>query len=157
MKGSFQFVALSIEQFVSLFDKNDAELRALGIRRLRVDAKPGYPCRVSLVDAEVGETVLLTPYTHHDVLSPYRASGPIFVRTSARTATPAAGQIPTMFAHRLLSVRAYDEQAMMVDAKVASGSELGVSIEGLFSDSRVTYLHIHNAGPGCYNCRVIRA
>ena len=88
MKASFQLVALPSEQFASLFRQSDAELQARGIRRMLVDAKPGYPCRVSLMDAEVGESVLLIPYTHHDVSSPYRASGPIFVRAGATTATP---------------------------------------------------------------------
>ena len=157
MKTSFQFVALPSEQFASLFRQSDAELQTRGIRRMVVDAKPGYPCRVSLMDAEVGESVLLIPYTHHDVSSPYRASGPIFVRAGARTATPSVGEIPVMFRHRVLSLRAYDAQAMMVEAKVINGAELETNIVGFFSDTRVTYLHIHNAGPGCYNCRVTPA
>jgi hypothetical protein len=33
--------------------------------------------------------VLLLPFTHHDVSSPYRAAGPIFVRRGVKTATPA--------------------------------------------------------------------
>jgi hypothetical protein len=155
MKESFRFEALPFERFASLFEQSDAELQTRGIRRML--AKPGYPCRVSLMDAEIGETVLLVPYTHHDVSSPYRASGPIFVRAGARTATPDVGEIPTMFAHRLLSVRAYDADAMMVDATVAHGSELQPTIGSLFADDRIAYLHVHNAGPGCYNCRVIRA
>ena len=157
MKTSFQFVALPSEQFASLFRQSDAELQTRGIRRMLVDAKPGYPCRVSLMDAEVGESVLLIPYTHHDVSSPYRASGPIFVRAGARAATPSVGEIPVMFRHRVLSLRAYDAQAMMVSAKVINGAELETNIVGFFSDTRVTYLHIHNAGPGCYNCRVTPA
>lgn len=157
MTTSFRFVALPSEQFASLFSQSDGELQTLGIRRMLVDAKPGYPCRVSLMDAEVGESVLLTPYTHHDVSSPYRASGPIFVRAGARTATPSVGEIPAMFWHRLLSIRAYDASTMLVGAKVINGSELEANIVGWFSNNRVSYLHIHNAGPGCYNCRVIRA
>lgn len=121
-----------------------------------VDEKPGYPCRVSLADAEVGETVLLVPFTHHDVSSPYRASGPIFVREGATTANPRAGEIPTMFRHRLLSIRGYDADAMMVSAEVVDGTDLEDNIRRLFADETVEYLHIHNARPGCYNCRVVR-
>ena len=88
-------VALPSERFASLFDRSDAELQILGIRRTLVDTKPGYPCRVSLMDAEIGESVLLIPYTHHDVSSPYRASGPIFVRAGARTsASRSPARIP---------------------------------------------------------------
>jgi len=157
MSGAFQIVALPQEQFAPLWSKGDAELETMGIRRMIVDEKPGFPCRVSLADAEVGETVLLLPFVHHDVSSPYRASGPIFVRRSAGTAKPAAGEIPVMFRHRLLSVRAYDAGAMMVGAAVVKGGELEDSIGRLFADEHVSYLHVHNASPGCYNCRVVRA
>lgn len=156
MGQSFRFVALPSEPFEPLFGRSDAELAAAGARRMVVNEKPGFPCRVSLVDAEVGETVLLLPFTHHDVTSPYRGSGPIFVRRGARTATPGVDEIPTMFEHRLLSVRAYDGTAMMVGADVVNGGELDGTIRRLFADDHVSYLHVHNARPGCYNCRVVR-
>jgi uncharacterized protein DUF1203 len=157
MKNSFRFVALPAEQFAPLFDQSDAELQAAGARRLLVDEKPGFPCRVSLVDAEVGETVLLLPFTHHDVPTPYRASGPIFVRREARTAQPSVDEVPVMFRHRLLSIRAYDRAAMLVGAQVLPGAELEAAIQQLFVNGTASTLHIHNAGPGCYNCSVVRA
>jgi len=157
MNASFRLIALPSEQFATLFSHSNAELQAMGARRLTVDENPGYPCRVSLVDGGVGETVLLVPFTHHDVSSPYRASGPIFVRSGARTANPAAGEIPAMLRHRLLSIRGYDTAAMMVAAEVVNGSDLEDTIRRLFANEQVSYLHIHNARPGCYNCRVVRA
>ncbi len=157
MDDSFQFIALGSEQFEPLFSQSDVALEAMGARRMIVDEKPGVPCRVSLADAEVGETVILLPFTHHDVDSPYRASGPIFARRSARTAKVAVGEVPAMFRHRLLSLRAYDAAAMLVGAEVVEGSQLEVAIRDLFCDDSVDYLHVHNAKPGCYNCLVVRA
>lgn len=157
MPGSFQLVALQYDLFASLFDVADDELEAMGARRVVVDEKPGFPCRVSLEDAEIGETALLLPFMHHEVWSPYRASGPIFVRKGVRTAHPAAGEIPLMFRHRLLSVRAYDDASMMTGADVVEGVRLEESIAKFFSRDDVSYLHLHNAKPGCYNCRVVRA
>lgn len=156
MASAFQLIALPHERFAPLFDKNDAELRALGARRQTVDEKPGFPCRVSLADGEVDETVLLLQFTHHDVSSPYRASGPIYVRQGVRTATPAVNEIPVMFRHRLLSLRGYDSAAMLIAADVVNGSELEDAIHRFFADESVRYLHIHNAKPGCYNCSVSR-
>lgn len=153
----FQLIPLSIERFGSLLTQSDEELRTIGARRMVVDKKPGYPCRVSLVDAEPGEEILLVPFTHHDVVSPYRASGPIFVRVDAQTIKLDVGEIPAMLRFRLLSIRAYDAADMMVSAEVLQGSELEEHIWRLFGDKRVEYLHIHNARPGCYNCRVERA
>lgn len=157
MSASFQLIALRDQQFAPLFRQDDAELQAMGARRMIVHEKPGTPCRVSLADAEIGETVVLLPFTHHDVSSPYRASGPIFVRRGAMTANPAPGEIPVMFRHRLLSVRGYDAAAMLIAVDVVDGTDLEKSIGRLFANETVTYLHIHNAGPGCYNCRVERA
>lgn len=157
MNTSFRLIALPSGQFEPLFDRSDTELQAMGAKRMIADEKPGFPCRVSLADAEVGETVLLLPFAHHDVSSPYRASGPIFVRRGVRTAIPAIGEIPIMFRHRLLSIRAYDATAMMMGAEVVNGEKLADTIRHLLTNEGVSYLHVHNAGPGCYNCRVARA
>ena len=88
----------------------------MGARLMLADAEPGFPCRVSLEDAKVGETVLLLPYTHHDVGSPYRASGPVFVRRHAAEARLGPGEVPQMLRHRLLSVRAYDAVGFSCEA-----------------------------------------
>ena len=157
MQIPFQLVPLPIERFASLLTQGDEELRTIGVRRMVVDKKPGYPCRVSLVDAEPAEEVLLIPFAHHDVASSYRASGPIFVRVNAQTVKLEVDEIPTMLRSRLLSIRAYDSAAMMVGADVVMGSELEEQIWRFFGDNRVEYLHVHNARPGCYNCRVDRA
>jgi hypothetical protein len=157
MTTSFQFVGLPSDHFAPLFDQSDDALRALGARRMTADHKPGFPCRVSLADAEVGEIVILLSFEHHGVDSPYRASGPIFVRAGALTAMPAAGEVPIMFRHRLLSLRVYDQDGMMVGAEVVAGTELEPAIERQFADTTVSYLHLHNAQPGCFNCAVVRA
>jgi hypothetical protein len=157
MDTDFRIVALPAEAFEPFFRMGDAELQAAGGRRVVADEKPGFPCRVSLADAEVGETVLLLPFTHHDVATPYRASGPVYVRSGAAPARPEVGEIPQMLQHRLLSIRAYDEAAMLVGADVAEGRDLEATIRRLFADPSARYLHVHNARPGCYNCRVVRA
>ena len=156
MRTDFQFVALPIERFTHLFSMNSAEIAALGARRMTVDANPGFPCRVSLTDAPVSERVILTHFKHHEVNSPYQAAGPIFVREMAQTAKPEVNEIPVMFNHRLLSVRGYDESAMMKDAKVVEGRALEETIRNFFTNEAISYLHIHNAAPGCFNCTVQR-
>ena len=156
MRTDFQFVALPIEQFTRLFSMTDAELASLGARRMIVDADPGFPCRVSLMDAPVGERVILTHFQHHQANSPYQSTGPIFVREMADTAKPGVNEIPRMFNHRLLSVRAYDEAAMMKTARVVEGNELEETIRNFFTNGAISYLQIHNAAPGCFNCTVQR-
>lgn len=155
--SDFQVVALPSDRFSSLIGADEEVLRSHGARRLVVDQFPGYPCRVSLTDASVGETVLLLSYAHHDVDSPYRASGPIFVREQGTTARPGAGEIPEMLARRLLlSVRAYDADAWLVGCEVVPGRELEPIVRTFFADEKVQYLHVHNARPGCYLAQIVR-
>lgn len=157
MSAGFRVRGLDAAQFASWFAMDDAGLAQAGAARIRADAHPGYPCRVSLEDARVGETVLALNWPHHDALSPYRASGPIFVREGAGAADLPAGEIPPVFAGRLLSVRAYDDRGWMVAAEITDGEAAAKVFEVLLDRPGVAFLHVHNAGPGCYSCRVERA
>jgi hypothetical protein len=140
-----------------LFGASAETLATFGIERRVVDCKPGFPCRISLRDAEPGETVLLLNYEHQPANSPYRASHAIFIREHAEQARPAIDEIPDVLSLRLLSVRAFDRAGMMVDADVVAGAELRPVLERLLAMPEVDYLHLHNAKPGCYAARAERA
>ena len=154
---NFRIHALPVEPFAADFSRDDEALRERGIRRVVADDRPAYPCRVSLQDACEGERLVLLPHLHHDVDTPYRASGPIYVREAAVQAQPVIGEVPALLRSRLLSLRAYDARGMMVWADVVPGSELESGIAQLFAIERSAYLHVHYAKPGCYACRVERA
>ena len=153
---NFQVIALDAAQFAPLHALDDETLAARGIVRRVVPEDGGVPCRVSLEDARSGERVLLLPFVHHDVPTPYHASGPIYVRENARTARLEPGEIPAMLEKRLLSLRAYDDSHMLKESDVVEGKVLRAAIERAFADETVAYLHLHNARPGCFNCAVER-
>ena len=152
----FQITALSADEFSHLFGQDDETLARHGARRMTVDVKPGYPCRVTLEDAEPGESVLLVNYEHLAVDTPYRSAHAVFVREGATTCPPITNRIPEQLTIRLLSIRAFDADGMMVDADVVHGEESEPVIRRLLDKPRVDYLHIHNAKPGCYAARVDR-
>ncbi len=153
----YQFSALDIDQFSHLFGQDQQALARQGVQRVVADNKPGYPCRVSLQDAEVGETVLLMNYEHQPAQTPFRSSHAIFVREQATQAVPDRNEVPGMFRHRLLSVRAFDASGMMIDADVIEGERLEALLGRMLANDVVDYLHIHNAKLGCYAARVDRA
>lgn len=154
---SFRIHALPRDLFSPLFALPDDALHARDIRRVVADGRPVYPCRVSLQDAGEGERLLLLPHAHHVVDTPYRASGPVYVREAAVEATPDVGEVPALLRTRLLSLRAYDARGMMVWADVRPGTELEAGLDELFALERTDYVHLHYAKPGCYACRAVRA
>ncbi len=154
---SFVVSALPAEPFGPLFSLSDEALAARGAVRRTVDAKPGFPCRVSLEDAEPGETVLLLNYEHQSADTPFRASHAIYVREGAPRAELAKNEVPTLFRHRIMSLRAFDDAGMMRAAEVAPGESLEPAVERLLAKPEVAYLHAHYAGMGCYAARIDRA
>jgi hypothetical protein len=77
MQTPFIIKPLSHNTFSHLMQLSQQELAEHHAKWITVDSNPGYPCRVSLAEAEIGERVLAIPFYHHDVDSPYRALGPI--------------------------------------------------------------------------------
>ena len=144
-------------RFAPLFDLDEAELATRDMRWMTVDQPVGFPCRLTLEDAPVGERVLLLPYMHQEGRSPYRASGPIFVRRGIAERHRVANELPPYLTRRLLSIRAYDSADSMVDAEVVEGAAAAPLIVRLFANADVRYLHIHFAKRGCYACRVDRS
>jgi len=151
---SFRISGLPLAPFAPLFGLSDAELAARGVVRRVADKRPGFPCRVSLVDAEPGETVLLLNYEHLPVETPYRSRHAIYVRENATEAHLAPGEVPELLRTRLLSLRAFDQTGMMRDADVVHGSEVEPIIEHMLTQPDVAYIHIHNAKPGCFAARI---
>jgi len=155
---SFRITGLKFADFAALIALPEAELLEHNARRVVADRAPGFPCRVSLIDAHPGERVLLVNWEHLPVRSPYRSRHAIYVRENARDACCEVGEVPPVLRHRLLSVRAFTAEGMMVDADVAEGrQELVPLIARLLSPPQVAYLHVHNARAGCYAARVDRA
>jgi hypothetical protein len=127
------------------------------VRRVIADASPGFPCRRCLRDAEPGEELLLLAYDPFLGTSPYRQAGPVFVHTTAcapHGSLALTDGVPDQLARRLLSVRAFDAGHMMLDAVVTPGTALVDVAERLFTRGGVAYLHVHNAGPGCFAARI---
>lgn len=152
----FQIHALPMCDFEHLFKMSDKDLQAHRAMRITADSKPGYPCRVSLEEAEIGEELVLANHAHRAENTPYRATHAIYVRKIAEQATPGPSQVPKVLACRLLSIRGFDKDHLMKRADVVEGSELGDNLDALFGDPAIEYVHIHNAKQGCFAARATR-
>src|SRR4249919_1275324 len=94
IRMSYVVRGLDPAPFQPLFGLSDDELTERGIVRMTVTEKPSFPCRVSLVDRDLGEQVLLLNHTSHDVANPYRASHAIFVTEGAEQAAEYIDEVP---------------------------------------------------------------
>ena len=153
---SFRITGLAPDAFAPLFDLDDAELAARGIERRVVNAYPGYPDRIGLDDAPLGETVLLLNHAHHDADTPFRATHAIYVRRDAPRCD-VIDEVPPALRRRVLSLRGFDARGYLVDADLASGEGIEAKIEALLANPRIDHLDAHYAKPGCFAARVERA
>lgn len=154
---SYVVTGLPAEEFAPLFGLSDEELKTRGVVSKTANAKPGYPCRVTLEDAEPGERVLLFNYESHKVQTPYRSSYAIYVREYAREAKTFVNELPPVMKGRPIALRIFDADGMLIGADMDMGSDLASKIERAFENPKTAYLHAHNAMHGCFAAEIRRA
>lgn len=154
---SYVVTGLSPERFAPLFGQSDAALAKQGVIRVRADAKPGYPCRITLEDAEPGETLLLLNHVDHAVATPYRNAYAIYVREGAVAAKRFEDALPPVFANRPIALRGYDGEGMLRGATLALSGDAAARIAELFARPEIAYIHAHNAAHGCFAARIDRS
>jgi hypothetical protein len=157
MSAALRIHALPVEVAAAVRAGRGDDLGNRDLRPVVCDSHPGFPCRVCLEDAAIGERLLLFSYSPFAAAAPYRAIGPIFVHERACTPFAWRGEVPELLRRRLLSVRAMDGAGRMVAADVCPGAELDDLAGRLLADDAVAELHVHNARPGCFACRITRA
>lgn len=91
--------------------------------RVVVSKSNSAPDCIDLRDSLPGGTVLLLNREYLVTNSPDRGRHAIFVREGAMQTFNSAGEMPECMRHRLLSLRAFDEMGMMIDADVCEGAE----------------------------------
>ncbi len=79
------------------------------------------------------------------------------MREGATQAYNRVDEVPEVMRRRLLSVRGFDYNDMMIEADVIDGKYLEGVIQVLFANPNVAYIHVHNARRGCYAGRIDRA
>lgn len=153
---SFRITGLPPDAFQPLFALDDAQLAARGIEKRIVTAVPGFPDRIGLEDAPVGETVLLLNHVHHDAHTPFRASHAIYVRRGVAR-FDGVDTLPGALRGRVLSLRGFDARGYLVAAELAAEGEAEARIHAMLADPGIDHLDAHYARPGCFAARIERA
>ena len=153
---TYRITGLDPAPYKPLFGLPDVELAKRGIVRMTVTEKPSFPCRVSLTDRDLGESVLLLNHVSHDVANPYRASHAIFVTEGADAAAEYVDRVPPVFETRVLSLRGFNRDGMMAAAILTQPGEAEAGIRQLFANPEIETIHAHNATRGCFSAKIER-
>jgi hypothetical protein len=154
---TFRIRGLDPAAFSDFRAMDELSLEAMGSRRYVINEANAAPCRITLEDAEIGETVLLLGWHHQKALTPYNQNGPIFVRQDAETAWDSLAAIPPSLERRLLSVRGFDRNGYMIDAEIVEGPRLTEQIATFWANDQILYLQAHFARRGCFAATIKRA
>ena len=148
---NYRITGLSQAPFRHLFGLTDDTLAAHSVKRYTPAAGEAFPDRIALSDAPAGQSVLLVNYVHQPADTPYRASHAIFVREDTHDRFDAINQIPPMLLTRVISLRAFGVDHMLVD-----GDALEAPIQNLLANPDTAYIQAHFAKQGCYAARIER-
>jgi Protein of unknown function (DUF1203) len=120
------------------------------------DSKPGFPCRVTLEDAEPGESLILFHHVSHDVTTPFRSAYAIYVREGAAGPACYVDEPPPVFAGRALGLRGFDAEGMLRGALLALPGKADAGIRALLDRPEIATIHAHNAAAGCFAAKIVR-
>lgn len=153
---AYRIAGLDPRQFEPYFAMSEADLS--GRRALRTVAKAnrGFPCRVSLRDADEGDELLLVNHVNHEVETPYRNAFAIYVRKDASEAAEYVNECPPVFEGRPIALRGYDADGMLADARLALPGEADPAIRALLENPVIAHIDAHNAAHGCFSARIER-
>ncbi len=153
---TYRITGIDPSPYRHLYGLTDEELESRGILRMTVTDKPSFPCRVSLTDRDIGESVLLLNHVSHDVANPYRASHAIFITEGAEEAAEYVDEVPPVFGPRVLSLRGFDKHGMLAEAILTQPGEADAGIRALFAHPEIETFHAHNATRGCFAAKIER-
>jgi hypothetical protein len=153
---TYRIEGLPSSAYAGLLGLDDRELAERGARRVTADSRPGFPCRVTLEDAEPGESLILFNHVSHDVDTPFRSAYAIYVREQAGGPAAYVDETPPVFEGRTLSLRGFDGEGMLRGATLASPGEADAKIRDLFERPEIAEIHAHNAAAGCFAAKIVR-
>jgi hypothetical protein len=153
---AYRIEGLPQEIYAGLLGLQTEELFRRNARRVRADSKPGFPCRVTLEDAEPGESLILFNHVSHDVPTPFRSAYAIYVREKAEAPACFVDETPPVFAGRALGLRGFDSEGMLRGALLALPGEADARIRALFERPEIATIHAHNAAAGCFAAKIVR-
>lgn len=153
---TFRITGIDPAPWWHLTQLSDDELPAHNARRMIANSKPGFPCRMTLEDAEPGESLLLVGHRIERPGSPYQFEYAIFLREQADAAAIYDDRVPPVIETRRVAMRGFDESGLVAQVELAEPGDGEQVIRAMLEDSTIAYIDVHNVIAGCFAARVER-
>ena len=153
---TYSIKGLNPQDFTPFFALSDAALRGHRARRVTATANRGFPCRVSLRDANEGDSLLLIHHVNHDVDTPFRNAYAIYIRADAHEPGYFVDEVPPVMESRTMALRGYSSTGLLEEADIAIPGQADETIRHMLENTQIAYIDAHNAAPGCFAARVTR-
>jgi hypothetical protein len=114
------------------------------------------PCRHCLRITKPGEHLIVFAYQPFTIGGPYAEVGPVFVHAAPCEAYAHCDIFPEDFRKRILTMRGYNAEGTIETAELSEAGNPEATIERLFSNERVSFIHVRNPAWGCYDFRIDR-
>jgi len=119
------------------------------------------PCRSCLRQFKTGERRIVFSYSPNPIANPYNETGPIYIHADECEPYKDADVFPPEVENgRIkfpLAFRAYNKNGMMIDGLLPNGERPGETIEALFENENIAFVHVRNRQVGCFIAHVDRA
>ena len=114
------------------------------------------PCRHCLRLSAPGERVILVAYRPFETGGPYAEIGPVFIHEDPCPAYEERRCFPADFRMRVMTMRGYNEGGTIEAAELSEAGRPEATLERLFANERVRFVHVRNPAWGCYDFQVER-
>ena len=114
------------------------------------------PCRHCLRITKPGEDLIVFAYQPFTSVGPYAEVGPVFVHAAPCEAYAHRDSFPEDFRKRILTMRGYNAEGTIETAELSDAGNPEATIERLFSNERLSFIHVRNPAWGCYDFRIDR-
>lgn len=114
------------------------------------------PCRHCLRITKPGEHLIVFAYQPFAKVGPYAEVGPVFVHAASCKWYANRDTFPEDFRKRILTMRGYNAEGTIETAELSEAGNPEATIERLFSNERVRFIHARNPAWGCYDFRIDR-
>lgn len=121
-----------------------------------VEHQSPAPCRQCLSLSQPGEHLIVFAYRPFSTPGLYAEIGPVFIHARECTPYVVRGVFPPDFRQRVLTMRGYNERGTIETAELSAPGEPEASLERLFSDDNVKFVHVRNPAWGCFDFQVDR-